>query len=153
MSYADIVQADRRLMILRALAATSGYGANRTLIRQFLDSEGHAVSRDLVDTEVTWIPAAGGSRLAALVETIEWPDGPGYFWMAGESAQMREIRRYVRRSLGWGSDRHDLMGYWSATRPRQTRAIDPGPIYARGKAAGKSDEEIWAEYDELRAGQ
>ncbi|HEX7740673.1 MAG TPA: siderophore-interacting protein [Marmoricola sp.] len=108
---------------------------------------------DPVDTEVTWIPAAGGSRLAALVETIEWPDGPGYFWMAGESAQMREIRRYVRRSLGWGSDRHDLMGYWSATRPRQTRAIDPGPIYARGKAAGKSDEEIWAEYDELRAGQ
>lgn len=59
MSYADIVQADRRLMILRALAATSGYGANRTLIRQFLDSEGHAVSRDLVDTEVTWLAEMG----------------------------------------------------------------------------------------------
>jgi len=102
---------------------------------------------------VTWIPTEHGSRLAALVETIEWPDGPGYFWMAGESAQMREIRRYVRRSLGWGSDRHDLMGYWSSTRARQVRAVDPGPLYARGKAAGKSDEEIWAEYDELRAGQ
>lgn len=100
---------------------------------------------------VTWVPSAGGSRLAALVEGIEWPDGPGYFWMAGESAQMREIRRYVRRSLGWGSDRQDLMGYWSATRPRHARAVDPGPLYARGKAAGKSDEEIWAEYDELRA--
>ena len=102
---------------------------------------------------VTWIPASHGSRLAALVETIEWPDGAGYFWMAGESAQMRDIRRYVRRSLGWGSDRHDLMGYWSSTRARQSRAVDPGPLYARGKAAGKSDEEIWAEYDELRAEQ
>ena len=104
-------------------------------------------------TAVTWIPTDHGSRLAALVETIEWPDGPGYFWMAGESAQMREIRRYARRTLGWGSDRHDLMGYWSSTRPRQARAVDPGPLYARGKAAGKSDEEIWAEYDELRAEQ
>ena len=75
-------------------------------------------------------------------------------------AEMREFasfsaatQRYVRRSLGWGSDRHDLMGYWSATRPRQSRAVDPGPLYARGKAEGKSDEQIWAEYDELRAGQ
>ena len=33
-----------------------------------------------------------------------------------------------------------------------TRAVDPGPIYAAGKAAGKSDEQIWAEYDEARRG-
>lgn len=59
MSFADLVQADRRLMILRALGATAGFGANRALIRQFLDSEGHAVSRDLVDAEVTWLTEMG----------------------------------------------------------------------------------------------
>jgi NADPH-dependent ferric siderophore reductase len=103
---------------------------------------------------VTWLdpPAPGESGLAALVTGLSWPAGPGYFWMAGESAQMRDIRRFVRRELGWDSRHHDLMGYWSNTRGRRARAVDPGPIYARGKAAGRSDEEIWAEYDEARRG-
>ena len=101
---------------------------------------------------VSWLPCEpGSSALAAFVEGIEWPDGVGYFWMAGESAQMRDIRRFVRRSLGWDTRHHDLMGYWSNTRARQRRAVDPGPIYARGKAMGKSDAEIWADYDEERA--
>ncbi|MGN6783452.1 MAG: siderophore-interacting protein [Marmoricola sp.] len=105
-------------------------------------------------TEAEWVspPAAGGSALAALVESRSWPPEPGYFWMAGESAQMREIRRHVRRALGWDSRHHDLMGYWSGARARQARAVDPGPIYARGKAEGRSDEEIWAAYDEARRG-
>jgi hypothetical protein len=59
MSYSEIVQADRRLMILRALAATSGYGANRRLIQQFLDGEGHIVSRDLIDADIAWLAELG----------------------------------------------------------------------------------------------
>lgn len=100
--------------------------------------------------DVTWVPLGEGSRLARLVEDLEWPAGPGYFWMAGESAQMRAIRHHVRRELRWDADRHDLMGYWSSGRGRRARAVDPAPIYARGKAAGLSDEQIWAEYDEAR---
>jgi hypothetical protein len=42
------------------------------------------------------------------------------------------------------------MGYWSGSRGRQRRAVDPGPIYAAGKAAGKSDEQIWDDYDRAR---
>ena len=95
---------------------------------------------------VTWLPA--DTELAAFVETFDWPPGDGYFWMAGESAQMRQIRRHVRRELGWDASRQDLMGYWSNTRARQRRAVDPGPIYRRGKARGLTDEQIWAEYDE-----
>lgn len=103
--------------------------------------------------EAAWLaaPAPGESGLATFVEGLEWPSGNGYFWMAGESAQMRDIRRHVRRSLGWSGERHDLMGYWSSSRGRQARAVDPGPIYARGRAAGKSDAEIWADYDEARS--
>ncbi len=104
--------------------------------------------------EVTWLPspADGESRLAELVEQLDWPGGPGYFWMAGESAQMRSIRRFVRRDLGWDTRHHDLMGYWSNARGRRARVVDPGPIYERGRAEGKTDEEIWAEYDEARRG-
>ena len=102
--------------------------------------------------DVQWVapPEPGQSGLADLVAGLAWPEGPGYFWMAGESAQMRRIRSHARRELGWSGDRLDVMGYWSATRARSRRAVDPGPIYARGKALGKSDDEIWADYDAAR---
>ncbi len=107
---------------------------------------------DYVDLDVTWVdpPVPGQSGLAELVRSLTWPEGEGYFWMAGESAQMREIRRHVRHDLGMPSTAYDVMGYWSAGRGRQRRAVDPGPIYAAGKAAGKSDEQIWDDYDKAR---
>ena len=86
---------------------------------------------DLDETraEVTWLepPLDGGSTLAEVVRGIAWPQGPGYFWMAGESAQMREIRRHLRREVGFDADRFDVMGYWSTGRVRQARRVDPGP--------------------------
>jgi NADPH-dependent ferric siderophore reductase len=106
------------------------------------------------DVPVRWVEAPGPeqSGLAALVRGLDWPDGPGYFWMAGESAQMREIRRYVRQEVGMTSTAYDVMGYWSGGRGRQRRAVDPGPIYAAGKAAGKTDAQIWDDYDRVRGG-
>jgi NADPH-dependent ferric siderophore reductase len=105
-------------------------------------------------TDVTWLepPAEGQSRLAAVVEGIDWPDGDGYFWMAGESAQMRAIRKHLMRERHLPSTAYDVMGYWRAVAARQPRAVDPGPIWRAGQAAGKSDEEIWAQYDEARGG-
>ncbi|HEY0952876.1 siderophore-interacting protein [Nocardioides sp.] len=107
--------------------------------------------------EVTWLspPGAGESRLAAVVEGIDWPDGDGYFWMAGESAQMRAIRKHLMRVRRLPSTAYDVMGYWRANAQRQPRAVDPGPIYRAGKAAGRTDEQIWAEYDAAgdRAGE
>jgi NADPH-dependent ferric siderophore reductase len=101
--------------------------------------------------EVTWHDAEPGeSRLAAIVRGLTWPDGQGYFWMAGESAQMRDVRRHVRHDLGWDNKHHEAMGYWSGSRGRAARQVDPGPIYARGKALGKTDEEIWEDFDRAR---
>jgi NADPH-dependent ferric siderophore reductase len=103
---------------------------------------------DYVAGPVTWHHAPSGqSSLATIVRDLEWPEGPGYFWMGGESAQMREIRRHLRHDLGRDTRHYDVMGYWSASRGRQVRQVDPGPIYTAGKAAGKSDAQIWAEYD------
>jgi len=102
--------------------------------------------------QVTWLtpPSAGQSALAEVVEGIDWPEGEGYFWMAGESAQMRAIRKHLMRDIGLPTSHYDVMGYWRATAGRQPRAVDPGPIWRAGKAAGKSDEQIWAEYDAAR---
>ena len=103
-------------------------------------------------SEVTWLepPGPGRSDLATVVEGIEWPEGPGYFWMAGESAQMRAIRKHLMRQRRLPSTAYDVMGYWRCGTRRQPRAVDPGPIWRAGKAQGKSDEQIWAEYDAAR---
>jgi NADPH-dependent ferric siderophore reductase len=102
--------------------------------------------------EVTWLapPSAGQSALAPVVEGLDWPTGEGYFWMAGESAQMRAIRKHLMREVRLPSSQYDVMGYWRATAGRQPRAVDPGPIWRAGKAAGKTDEQIWADYDAAR---
>jgi NADPH-dependent ferric siderophore reductase len=105
-----------------------------------------------LSADVTWLspPAVGQSALAEVVESIDWPAGDGYFWMAGESAQMRAIRKHLMRDRRLPSTAYDVMGYWRGVAQRQPRAVDPGPIWRAGKAAGRSDEEIWAEYDEAR---
>ena len=103
-------------------------------------------------TSVTWLepPGEGRSRLAEVVEGLDWPPGDGYFWMAGESAQMRMIRKHLMRDRLLPNTAYDVMGYWRAVTSRQPRSVDPGPIWRAGQAAGKSDEQIWAEYDEAR---
>ena len=102
--------------------------------------------------EVTWLepPSAGASRLAEVVEGIDWPEGEGYFWMAGESAQMRAIRKHLMRERTLPPAAYDVMGYWRGVKERQPRAVDPGPVWRAGKAAGKTDEQIWADYDRAR---
>ncbi|GAB7006176.1 siderophore-interacting protein [Nocardioides sp. AN3] len=99
--------------------------------------------------EVTWSTGVGDG-LAATVESLPWPAGEGYFWMAGESAQMRAIRKHLMRERRLPSHAYDVMGYWRHSAGRQPRAVDPGPIYRAGKAAGLSDEQIWEKYDEAR---
>jgi NADPH-dependent ferric siderophore reductase len=102
--------------------------------------------------DVTWLPLEGESRLAEVVASLDWPEGEGYFWMAGESAQMRAIRKHLMRVRRLPSTAYDVMGYWRAQQ-RQPRSVDPGPIWRAGKAAGKSDEEIWADYDAAQQAQ
>lgn len=103
--------------------------------------------------DLTWSQApSGGSDLASLVASLPWVDEPGYFWMAGESAQMRSIRKHLMRTVKLPSNEYDVMGYWRAG-TRQPRAVDPGPIYREGKALGLDDQQIWERYDAARSDQ
>ena len=66
---------------------------------------------------------------------------------------MRAIRKHLMRERGLPATAYDVMGYWRGVARRQPRAVDPGPIWRAGKAAGKTDEQIWADYDAAREGQ
>jgi len=105
-----------------------------------------------VTAEVSWSipPSDDSSDLATVVEGIDWPDGEGYFWMAGESSQMRAIRKHLMRDRSLPSHAYDVMGYWRGGAVRQPRAVDPGPIYREGRAAGLSDQQIWERYDQAQ---
>ena len=109
--------------------------------------------RAYVDGDVSWSTPPSGVETATadIVTSIDWPSGSGYFWMAGESAQMRAIRKHLMRERQLPTSAYDVMGYWrGGGQQRQPRAVDPGPIWRAGKAAGKSDDQIWADYDAAR---
>ncbi len=59
MSYADIVIADIRLVILRTLAEDAGYAMNESVLQSVLGQFGHTCSRDRVRTELRWLEEQG----------------------------------------------------------------------------------------------
>lgn len=54
-SYPAVVAEDRRLVILRVLLDSTAYTANEFILQTMLDRFGHAVSADLVRTELAWL--------------------------------------------------------------------------------------------------
>ena len=67
--------------------------------------------------------AAAGVAPTDAVAAHPWPQGEGYFWMAGESAQMRAIRKHLMREVGLPTSHYDVMGYWRGGAQRQPRAV------------------------------
>ena len=94
------------------------------------DVPGYLPTAPGTGVDVTWLspPAQDESQLAQVVEEMPWPDEPGYFWMAGESAQMRAIRKHLSRELRLPSPSYNVTGYWRRVGRRQPRAVDPTPI-------------------------
>jgi NADPH-dependent ferric siderophore reductase len=68
------------------------------------------------DVTISWRHGTGHglspSVLPEAVRSFPLPGGPGYLWFAGEAAAAREVRKYVRRELGWSVERFEIMGYW-----------------------------------------
>jgi NADPH-dependent ferric siderophore reductase len=66
--------------------------------------------------EVTWIYGGNGhapSRLEHVVRSLPRPGGVGYVWVAGETRELRGVRRYLRRELGLPSSAYKTVGYWT----------------------------------------
>lgn len=69
MSFADLLNADIRLVILRALEQDLGYSHNESIIHAILEEFGHACSRDHVRTQLAWLQEQGLIELKTVVDT------------------------------------------------------------------------------------
>jgi NADPH-dependent ferric siderophore reductase len=107
---------------------------------------------------VTVVPSVGTgnghapSQLAHLVRKLALPDGRGYCWFAGEAAESRTVRKYLR-GLDWTIDQLDITGYWrfdSETWDAKFALIEDDvlAVYERALADGKGDKVASEEFDD-----
>lgn len=59
MNFETFQTEDRRLVILKALAAAAQYRANAYLLRSFCDQVGHTCSSDRLAADLAWLSEAG----------------------------------------------------------------------------------------------
>lgn len=91
------------------------------------------------DVSYRWLTGGNGhgpSGLLQALRELELPSGPGYLWFAGEAAESRAVRKYVRRELGWSTDRFTIIGYWR---------VDKERWMARYEEVGEQLEKVYAE--------
>ncbi len=109
------------------------------------------------DTRVHWITDSGNgygpSRLLSALQDLELPDGPGYLWYAGEAAESRAIRKYLRHELGWGNEQFTILGYWRVKQEdwlrRYERVADQlETVYTAAVADGRSADDALEAYDD-----
>lgn len=85
-----------------------------TVTRAFIQVSDAGDVRDF-DTagelQVTWTIGTG---IADAIRDSKLPGGTAYVWTAGETAVVRDIRRYLTKDLGWPSKPHYFGGYWKA---------------------------------------
>ena len=71
------------------------------------------------DVTVTWVVGGNGhgpSTLGRLVRSVvdeRLPLDQGYIWVAGETAALRDVRKYLRKELGLPATRFKVVGYWT----------------------------------------
>lgn len=57
--YSQMISADRRLVVLQALAEDPGYSHNESVLQSILEMFGHQVSRDQLRTMLAWLAEQG----------------------------------------------------------------------------------------------
>ena len=130
--------------------------------RAVLEVRGPAHRLDLTagpEAEITWIYGGNGhcaSRLEHVVRSLPRPGGIGYVWVAGETRELRGVRRCLRRELGLPSTAYKTVGYWTDGADKWRDRYDA--LDAETRAAleaiwdsGADEGEIEIEYDERLA--
>lgn len=69
-SFAEVLQEDRRLALLRFLERSPGYEANDSLLRQALATVGLHCGRDVVRTELAWLAEQGLVRTEQVSDVL-----------------------------------------------------------------------------------
>ncbi len=132
-------------------------GRRAVVLAEVIEPADRQELESAADVSCTWLVGSGNghgpSRLPAALRDLELPDGPGYVWFAGEAADSRAVRAYVRRELGWSPERFTVLGYWRADKERWlARYEEVGEsvekIYETAVASGLSQGEALDLYDE-----
>ena len=108
-------------------------------------------------SEVRWVVGSGNghgpSRLLNALRRLELPEGPGYVWYAGEAAESRAVRKYLRHNLGWTNDEFTILGYWRVKQEEWLRRYEEvaeqlETSYAAAVADGRSEGDALEIYDD-----
>lgn len=88
MSFAQLLSEDRRLVILRMLAAAPEYTLNAFVLRPGLEQLGHALSADQLATELAWLAEQALVNLGSVADvTVASLTPRGADVAAGRAAQ------------------------------------------------------------------
>ncbi|WP_182561556.1 siderophore-interacting protein [Microlunatus kandeliicorticis] len=93
------------------------------------------------------------SALAATVDGLELPDGPGYLWLGAEVPAARAVRRRLR-AAGWPPHRYAVSGYWQRRDPGHAdryRAVADrvAALYAEVETGVRDPEAVADDLDDL----
>ncbi|GGG15858.1 siderophore-interacting protein [Rhodococcoides trifolii] len=107
---------------------------------------------------VDWLVGSGnGHGPGAVVDAVRaWPipEGNGYVWFAGEAADSRAVRKFVRRERGMGADRFDIIGYWRVRAEQWLARYEKvesvvAAAYTTALEQGRTEKEAAEAYDEM----
>jgi hypothetical protein len=68
MSFSDVMDQDRRLVVLKGLEASAGFKAAQFVLQRYVEQFGHVVSVDRVRADLAWLAEQG-------LATVVTPEG------------------------------------------------------------------------------
>ena len=105
------------LPAISTILATLPAGARAYVFVEVADAAEEQPLASPADLTVTWLHRDGdepgtGGRLPAAIRAFTWPEGSPHTWVAGETAAVRDIRRYLRFERGLPKESVQVYGYW-----------------------------------------
>ncbi|GAA1314331.1 siderophore-interacting protein [Pseudonocardia xinjiangensis] len=106
-------------------------------------------------TMTSWVhntDLGAGSMLEEMVRGIGLPDGPGYIYVAGESAATRAVRKYLRHERGMPAGSYGVIGYWRRDAEKWMKIYEQAEpeferIWQQAEAAGGDEEDVLDIYE------
>jgi NADPH-dependent ferric siderophore reductase len=112
-----IVGDETALPAIGAIVESLGPADRATLIVEVPEAADTQIFDTAADIDVNWLTRHGESahrsrQLLEAVQSTPIPDGPSYFWLAGESSVVTSIRRHLVRDCGVPREAVVFTGYW-----------------------------------------
>lgn len=64
--------------------------------------------------EITWLFRSDGHTLYDAITATDWWNGEAFAWVAGESASVKPIRRWLQEAKGLSKHQMHFSGYWKS---------------------------------------